>query len=287
MTITATLPVTALGATSPATAPRYLPRPGGRIAYDDAGTGPLIVMLPGMGDLRQQYRFLAPALAARGFRTVTVDLRGHGASSTGWNDYGSVAHGEDLVALVEALGAGPALVIGTSFGAAPAVWAAAERPDLIRGLVLVGPFVRPGTTPPALAALMRVLLGGPWGVRFWGWWYGQLYRSRRPDDFAAYRAALVANLRESGRFDAVRRLMARDDREVHARLGRVAAPTLVVMGSRDPDFPDPQAEATAVATALRGDVHMVPGAGHYPHVERPEATAPAVLAFAEGVFGGR
>src|SRR5690349_11077388 len=39
----------------------YLDRPGGRIAYDDSGgTGPLVIAVPSMGDLRQEYRFLRP-----------------------------------------------------------------------------------------------------------------------------------------------------------------------------------------------------------------------------------
>jgi hypothetical protein len=42
----------------------YLGRPGGRIGYDVAGTGPLLVLVPGMGDLRAGYRFLVPALRA-------------------------------------------------------------------------------------------------------------------------------------------------------------------------------------------------------------------------------
>jgi len=53
-------------ATEPAGHTRYLDRPGGRIGYDVAGTGPLIVLVPGLGDLRAGYRFLAPALRATG-----------------------------------------------------------------------------------------------------------------------------------------------------------------------------------------------------------------------------
>src|SRR5207237_5980002 len=40
----------------------YLARPGGRIGYDISGEGPLVILVPGMGDLRTGYRFLAPAL---------------------------------------------------------------------------------------------------------------------------------------------------------------------------------------------------------------------------------
>lgn len=60
----------------------FLTRPDGRVAYDVAGTGPLLVLLPGMGDLRASYRFLAPALMNAGYRVACTDLRGHGESDT-------------------------------------------------------------------------------------------------------------------------------------------------------------------------------------------------------------
>lgn len=63
---------------------RFLDRPGGHIAYDDRGSGPLVVMVPGLGDLRAEYRFLTAKLVEAGFRAVTMDLRGHGESGTGW-----------------------------------------------------------------------------------------------------------------------------------------------------------------------------------------------------------
>lgn len=75
----------------------YLEREGGRIAYEEAGgSGPVVVCAPGMGDLRGVYRFLAPKLVAAGYRVVTMDLRGHGESSTGWADHRPAAVGDDL-----------------------------------------------------------------------------------------------------------------------------------------------------------------------------------------------
>ena len=113
---------------------RFLDRPGGRIAYDDIGAGPLVVMVPGLGDLRAEYRFLAPRVAAAGYRVVTMDLRGHGESSTGWADYSTSAIGGDIVALVAHLDAGPAAVVGTSMGAGAAVVAAATAPAQVSAL---------------------------------------------------------------------------------------------------------------------------------------------------------
>ena len=264
-------------------AAHYLDRREGKIAYDDAGQGPLIVMVPGLGDLRAEYRFLAPRLVEAGYRVVTVDLRGHGQSSTGWSDYTSSAIGADVVALVEALDAGPATLVGTSMGAAAVAWAAAEAPERVSGAVLIGPFVR--DVPPrswiagvAQSAMIKAALWGPWGEWAWGQVYGTFY-GEKPADFEAYRAALVANLAEEGRMDALRGMISASKKDVEVRLAEVKAPVLVVMGTKDPDFADPKAEAETVATLLRGRVTMVEGAGHYPQVEQPDAVAKAIRAF--------
>lgn len=57
------------------------------------------------------------------------------------------------------------------------------------------------------------------------------------------------------------------------------------MGERDPDFRDPADEARNTAHRLGGDaeVLLVPGAGHYPHVQEPAIVSPAVIGFAEGL----
>src|SRR5258705_11185122 len=89
------------------TSTRYLEVPGGRLAYDDTGTGPLVVCLPGLGDLRASYRFLAPRLVAAGYRVVTMDLRGLGESSTGWADYHGPPGARDLVRPLHRLHPGP------------------------------------------------------------------------------------------------------------------------------------------------------------------------------------
>ncbi|MDZ7702891.1 MAG: alpha/beta hydrolase [Trueperaceae bacterium] len=258
---------------------RYLTRPDGTLAYDDQGRGPLVLLVPGLGDLRSEYRFLTPHLVAAGYRVVTVDLRGHGESSVDWPDYTPSAVGDDLVALLRELDAGPAAVVGTSFAAAAAVWAAAEVPELVSSLVLVGPFVRDQEMNIVQTAMLNALMYGPWKVRAWTWYYQTLYPSQQPGDFAAYVARLRANLAEPGRFRAVQAMIASKRAEVEARFGEVRAPTLVVMGDKDPDFKSPEGEARAVATALSGEVAMIPGAGHYPHAEMPDVTAPLLLDF--------
>jgi len=257
---------------------RYLDRPEGRIAYDDTGSGRrLVVCVPSMGDLRSEYRFLKPALARAGFRVITMDVRGHGDSTTGWSDHSAAAVGSDIVALVRQLGGVPAAVIGDSMAAASAVWAAAEAPDLVEDIVLLGPVVRDLPASFVQKIMARLALIGPWKVKVWSAFYKTLYPTSPPDDLAEYRSALEDNLREPGRFDSLKAMIAAPKADCEARIPDVRARALVVMGSRDPDFKDPKAEATLLAERLSGELEMIEDAGHYPHAEMPEQTARVIV----------
>ena len=151
---------TAAGGTS------YLARPGGRIGYDVGGTGPLVVLVPGMGDLRAGYRFLAPALRAAGYRVACTDLRGHGDSDATFPSFGDQDTAGDVLALIAELG-GPAVIVGNSMGAGSAVLAAAGQPDLVCGLVLAArsSVTRPFRPSSADAARSAAGGHGPAGVR--------------------------------------------------------------------------------------------------------------------------
>jgi pimeloyl-ACP methyl ester carboxylesterase len=259
---------------------QYFARPEGTIAYDDSqGDGELVIMWPGMGALRSEYRYLAPKLIEAGYRVVTADLRGHGESSVGWSEYTLPAAGQDILALIDHLDAGPAHVIGTSFSPGAAVWAAAERPEAIRSLTLIGPFVRDPQPSFMQTLTTGVLLRGPWKVSSWAMYYKTLYPSQKPSDFDAYLSKLKANLKEPGRYDALKGLGFAPKMASEQRLGQVKAPAVVVMGTADPDWPDPEAEARFVAKALSGELVLVKGAGHYPQTEMPEKVTPEILDF--------
>lgn len=269
--------MTAPGAT------QFLTTEDGHIAYDDtSGDGPLVVCLPGLGDRRQVYRRLTPLLAAAGYRVVTVDLRGHGESSTHWPDHSPTAVGRDLLALLRHLDATPAVVVGLSFSPAAAIWAAAEAPDLTAGLVLISAWAddpRPNWLTRAAASLVG---RSPTG---WAWFYRSLYRNT-PADLPEYLRDLRRNLRQPGRLAALRAMMWASKTEANRRLVDVNAPVLVVMGGQDPDFPSPAAEAGRIAErAQDAEVVLLDGVGHYPPAERPELLAEAMLPFLTKVTG--
>lgn len=260
------------------TTTRFLERPQGRIAYDVSGGGDLVLCSPGMGDLRSVYRSLSPALVEAGYRVATADLRGHGESDATFSAYDDVATAGDLLALVERLG-GPAVLVGNSMSAGAAVWAAAERPELVSALVLIAPFVRQIPVGRAATLGFRLAMLRPWGPAVWNSYYRKLYPGRTPSDLAEHRAAIRESMRRPGHAAAFVRTTHTSHAPAEARLSEIHAPVLVVMGERDPDFPDPAAEARLIADRLRGRVLMVPNAGHYPQAEYPEVVTPAVVEF--------
>ena len=263
---------------------QYLAVADGRIGYDVQGHGPLMLLLPGMGELRSSYRHLVPRLVDAGFRVATADLRGHGDSDATFSSYGDVETASDIAALVDHLGT-PAVVVGNSMSAGSAVIFAARHPELASALALVGPYVRNPVSGSAFQQrLFTIMMSGPWAGVLWRAFVPQLYRGRKPDDFAAYRKSLSAAMRRPGYTKAFRLTTRADHALAEQALAAVAAPSLVVMGAQDPDFADPVAEASWVGAALNGPVQMVEDAGHYPQSQQPEATAEAIIAFLSDVM---
>ncbi|GAA0993514.1 alpha/beta fold hydrolase [Subtercola frigoramans] len=262
---------------------RYITRPEGRIAYDVQGTGPVVVLVPGMGDLRAGYRFLAPQLIAAGYTVATTDLRGHGDSDTTFSSYGDPETAGDIEALIDELG-GKAVIGGNSLAAGAAVIVAAEHPAKVTGLVLFGPFVRNPPTSAFMAWLFRTMMAPLWVASMWKAYMPTLYKGKKPADFNEYRSAVIASLRRPGygkAFSLTTNQTTHDPAE--ARLDDVTAPAIVIMGDSDPDFTDPAGEAKWVGQKLNAQVVMVPDAGHYPQSQQPEITTPAVLGFLRAV----
>jgi pimeloyl-ACP methyl ester carboxylesterase len=243
-----------------------------------------MVCVPSLGDLRSEYRFLRPLLVDAGYRVATMDVRGHGESSTQWDDFSVTGVGKDVLALIRELGAGPAVVVGTSMGGGAAIWAAVEAPDLVRGMILVDPFVD-GKGDFFLKLLSAIMFARPWGPSLWLKYYETLYPTRKPVDFDEYTAALQANLKERGRMEAVQQMLSASKEASGERMSQVRQPALVLMGRQDRDFKDPESEAKRIAQAVRGKYVMIENAGHYPHAEMPETVAPLMISFMQSLNG--
>jgi pimeloyl-ACP methyl ester carboxylesterase len=273
----------------------FLDVEGGRIAYDVTGSGPLVVLSHGIGDRRQVYRFLAPKLAQAGYRVATADLRGHGESSMGWKSVtgtDAITRTDvagDLLALIEHLG-GPAVIVGHSISGGAATIAAAQRPDLVSGVVEINPFTKKQKLN--LGALVRIRryrrgisrLMGTQYLRSLGIWmrYLDVAYPTKPADYADYMAALAAKLREPGRMAEFMKTGKSTPADAGAQLPNITVPALVIMGTLDPDFADPRAEGDAIVAAMPsglGTVAMVEGAGHYPHAQSPDQVAALVIPF--------
>ena len=255
-----------------------LQRADGAIAYESAGAGPLVLCVPGMGDLRSSYRHLVPGLVAAGYRVVTTDLRGHGDSATTFSGYGDEETADDIAALLDHLGS-PAAVVGNSMGASAAILAAARRPELVTGLVLLGPFGRNPKVARVVSLLMRAATAAPWVAVTWKAYLPSLYAGAKPADHDEYARSLISALRRPGYAAAFSRTTRLSHTAVEQALPAVRVPSLVLMGELDPDFPDPRAEAEWLAGALGGTATMVPDAGHYPQSQRADLVVPAVVEF--------
>lgn len=273
----------------------FLDIDGGRIAYEVTGEGPLVVLSHGMGDHRHAYRFLAPRLAQAGYRVAAADLRGHGESSMGWPSVTGKAAitrtdvAGDLLALIRHLG-GPAVIVGHSLAGGAATIAAAAAPELVSGVVEIGPFTR--TQKLDIAGLLRIRryrrgltrLMGTQMLRSLGIWmrYLDVAYPAKPADYAGYMAGLRAKLSEPGRMAEFMKTGKSTPADAQAQLASVRCPALIIMGSLDPDFADPKAESEAIIAALPaglGTAATVDGAGHYPHAQCPEEVAALVTGF--------
>lgn len=265
------------------TTSKFLPRPEGRLAYEVTGTeGPLVICVPGMGELRQTYRLLAPILVQRGCRVVAMDIRGHGDSDATFTSYDDVALAGDILALIDELGA-PAFVVGNSMGAAAGVIAAADAPAKVSGLALLGPFVRDPEGGALQKLLFRILLTKPWGPAAFMSYYPQWLPGTKPEGYAEHKTRVRENLGRSGHWKAFVHTTRTSHTPAQQRLGEIKAPTVVVMGAADVDWKDPSAEAEWIGDKLRAEVVMVPEVGHFPQVQAPEVTAAAVTRLIDNV----
>jgi len=262
---------------------------GNTLAYDVTGEGPLVVLAHGIGDSRHSYRFLAPKLAAAGYRVANVDIRGCGDSSLGWAGYSRTDIAGDLVAVVRHLG-GPAVLIGQSISGGAATIAAATAPDLIAGVIELAPFTRAQSFDlgglvrvkrfrTGYLQLAQVLLRG--SLASWTK-YLDVAMPAKPADWDSELARIEAKLSEPGRMKVLQAMCKTSPSDAGAQLSNVTCPVLVIEGSLDPDWADPRAEGEKIIADLPaglGELAIIEGAGHYAHAQTPDRVLALALPF--------
>ena len=247
---------------------------GRKISYAGDGTdGDVILLVHGYGGDRNSWLFLQEPLAAK-YRVYALDLPGHGTSAKDVGDGSAGVLADAVVAVLDALGAARAHLVGHSMGGAVALAAAARDPGRIASLTLIAPS---GFGPAINAGFLR------------GFADAQTRRELKPvvgelfADESLVTRQLVDDLLAYKRLDGV-------DEALHVLLGALldgdaqradsaaalaamggAVPVGVVWGAADRVIPSAQAES--VAGAVR---YLVDGAGHMPHMEKPAEVQAAI-----------
>jgi pimeloyl-ACP methyl ester carboxylesterase len=141
---------------------------GHRIAFADYGEGDRVLVLAhGLLMNRHMYDKLAPEMASRGLRVITVDLLGHGASDkpTDMRAYNMPGFGDQLAALVDHLELDRPIVGGTSLGANAALEMATRHPRAARGVFIEMPVLDNALVAAGLIflpILLTLRVAKPW-----------------------------------------------------------------------------------------------------------------------------
>ena len=257
-----------------------LDRPGARLVYEVTGEGPAVVLIHGFGlDMRMWDPQVGP-LAARS-RVVRYDCRGFGASGP-FDPAVPYTHAGDLVALLDHLDIGEAVLAGLSFGGRVALQAALADPARVRGLALLDAVLDGVPWDPESARAMdevarRVQEAGVLAGRE-AWLAHPLFAAARErPDLAAALAAMVAGYPGQHWLGQDPHRQASQPIDV---LEGIAGPALVAVGERDvPGFREMSA---VLARRIPGaDYHLIAGAGHMVNMEQPAAINDLLISFVQ------
>jgi 3-oxoadipate enol-lactonase len=245
-------------------------RPGARLVYEVTGEGPAVVLIHGFGLDMRMWDPQLETLAA-GFRVVRYDCRGFGSSGP-LDPAVPYTHADDLVALLDHLDIGEAVLAGLSFGGRVALQTALAAPGRVRGLALLDAVLDGVPWDPESARALdevarRVQAGGVLAGRE-AWLTHPLFAAARSrPDLADALAAMVAGYPGQHWLGQDPHLQTRPPIDV---LEGVAVPTLVAVGERDvPSFREMSA---VLARRIPGAAyHVVADAGHMINIEQPAA----------------
>ncbi len=276
---------------------RHVAANGARFHVAETGPpqGPLVLLLHGFPEFWWAWRAQLPALAAAGYRTVAMDLRGYGGSDKPPRGYDPFTLARDVIGVVKSLGAGRAVLVGHSWGGYVG-WAAARLfPAEVTALCAV--------SAPHPAGVLRAFRSGH-GLRLQqhvleaqvpmlperrladpdsGFLAAHLRGWSAPGSAFPDREALEVYQDVLGMWPSphcaleyhrwLLRSRVRADGRAFNRLLRppVTQPVCCVYGAEDPVLPASVVEGTPAHVSGPFDEHRLPGTGHFPPEEDPGA----------------
>lgn len=261
------------------------------IKYSDDGPrdAPPVVLMHGFGAYSFTWRRLRPALLEAGFRVITTDQPGYGASSRLRGPvYDTRRQAERVLAVLDALGVSQAHFVGHSFGGRMGMQIAIIAPQRVLSLVALAPEAF-ATERPGIAQLLRIPFLG-YVIAFYTTLPALVTPFLRatskqtdwitPEVRAGYSAPLVVKGSVWGQVWQGR--SPKDGAEpVPRNLARVAARALLVWGGVDPVFP--ASDGRRLLDILPdARLHVIEGAGHLAHEEAPDEVARAIVGFLNG-----
>ena len=255
------------------------------------GAGKPVAVIPGLFGASFTFRKVVPLLAAHGFRPIVIEPLGTGFSSRPTNaDYSLAAQSHRIAAVLDSLSSEPVLVLAHSLGAAMAFRLAIDRPDLVRGIVsLEGGPTEEATTPMFRSAMRFV----PWIKLFGGINLvrrkvrGMLLDSSGDQSWVTDGIVLGYTLGEARDLNATLKTFlamsrAREPAKLAPRLGDIACPVTLMVGTAHHDGDVPPQEVALMARSIQAfEVDSERGAGHYLQEERPAAVVSAVERLAQ------
>lgn len=254
--------------------------PAHDVTHEVMGAGASIVFLHPIAMRRQFWRPVAKLLTDR-FRTILIDLRGHGANPRLSEPFTLDDLAADVIRLVRANGWGPAVFVGCSLGGMVAQGVAVNAPELVSGLVIAN------STHRMTAQGVEVMSNRAHQAlnNFAGAvdsdiarWFSPDFSKTHPETVDQARQWALANAPQvvANGWRAIAGL------NYEQRLTNVRQPVLAMTGSLDPASPLAQNQAMAL-TFPNGSVLELAGAGHFAPLEQPQAFADAVRSLADKI----
>lgn len=253
---------------------------GSALWYEDTGTGPAVLALPGVGGGAYFFRGLADRLGGA-FRVIAVDYPGVGLSAAGAAGVSIETWVADLEEFVRATAAGPLTILGHSLGTMVALAAWARWPALIRGMIFVGglPEVRP-VIRDALDERGRLIARD--GIAGWGRRVSPAVFSPRSIERQPEVVGLFERVFDTQPADAyVRSLEVLTSAAMAAVVPSITVPCCSINGAEDLYAPLEAVSLFLDMFPQRPAQVVLPGVAHLPFFEAPDDFAAAVRGFLE------